>query len=283
MRVAHRRLAPSRSACAVVGVLALAALGTAACASGTSGTYAASHPPSGPATVYVALGGDDSAGSSVADPEHQDWPQLFFLDALSRRSTLYDLGLPQGTSVEDLMGGEVSQALSLHPQLVTVWVGLSDLLDGMSASLFGTDLRGVLSELGSSGARVLVANLLPVWRFPAYSSCESQPFSCGYAATLPPPSSLESLEAAYDDAIQADASSAHAQVVDVARTFAGSLDPRAGSGSGNSSDPGSNGSGSIASGANVSGPLVDDNDLSLSPAGEQLVADAFEATYSVKR
>jgi hypothetical protein len=273
MKVAHGRLADLRSTSALLGVLALAAFATAACASGTSGTYAASHPPSGPATVYVALGGDDSGGSSVSDPEHQDWPQLFYLRALSRRSTFYDLALPQGTSVEDLTGGEVSEALSLHPELVTVWVGLTDLLDGMSPATFRTELRGVLTELGSRGARLLVANLLPVWRFPAYSSCESQPFSCGYAATIPPPSTVERLESAYDDAIEVDAMQVHAHMVDVAREFSGSLDYSAKSGS----------NGSASSGSTSSGPVVDSTDLGLTPAGEQLVADAFETAYSAER
>jgi acyl-CoA thioesterase I len=205
--------------------------------------------------VFVALGGDETAGASVSDPAHEDWTQLFYRQALTSRSTLYDESSPTGMFVEDLDGGEVRQALALHPDLVTVWVGLENLIEGMPASTFERDLGSALVTLRSAGVRVLVATLLPVNRFPGYATCEQQPLTCGLPTSyLPPASQLESLISSYDSAIEHDAAVEHDPVADVTNAFDKKL----------SSAP----------------ALVDDTDLGLTPAGEQLVAQTFESAYA---
>jgi hypothetical protein len=223
--------------------------GLAACGSGP-GTFAQSHAPSGPSTVFVAIGGDESAGPSVSDPDRQDWVQLFYRDALSARSTLYDFSATGGSTAEDLVGGETTQILALHPGVVTVWVGLDDLFGGTPASVERQEMTDVLGALRKKGAKVLVANLLPLYRFPAYPRCFEQPLSCG----LPdPPFSLAPGAAPftdYDQAISGAAGSVGATLVNVAAAFGSSL--RAGSGA-----------------------LVDQSDLGLTPAGEALVAKTF--------
>jgi hypothetical protein len=234
--------------------IALAAAGLSACAN-SSANFATSHAPKGSAVVFVALGGDETAGASVNDPEHQDWSQLFYRQALSSRSTLYDESSPVGTFVEDLDSGEIRQALALHPNLVTVWVGLEDLMDGMSPATFGQDLQRALSGLQGGGVRVLVATLLPINLFPGYKVCESEPLTCGLPTTyLPPPSQLASLLSSYDAEINRVAASEHDSVVDVTKVFDEKL----------SSAP----------------ALVDESDLGLTPAGEQLVAQTFEGAFS---
>jgi hypothetical protein len=242
-------------------VVSLSAV-TSACGQG-SGTFAQSHAPTGAPTVFVAIGDYEFTGPSVSDQEHQDWTQLFYGQALSRRSTLYDLSSSAGPYVSDLLSGEVAQALALRPDLVAVWVGLPDLLDGMPPATFGQDLELALTKLDAGHARVLVANLLPIYGFPAYRSCEAQPLACDLpSSSLPSGSQLATAVSGYDFAISRAAGDGRASVVDLTGTFTRRL-----------------GAGGAAGGA----ALVDQSDLGLTAAGEQVVAGAFEAAYSASR
>ena len=241
-----------------VAAVLLVAVCAAACGGGP-GTFAASHVPKGAVTLMVAVGGDESAGSAVSDPEHDDWPQLFYRQALSQRSTLYDLASPDGVRVEDLLGGEVGAGVGAPAS------GRDPLgRVGRSARRHGPcNVRPVPGAgsfaLRSRGATVLVANLLPVYRFPGYATCRAQPISCGISAiSLPPPDSSPVRLPRYDSAISGAASAGHASVVDVTGIFAA----RSAKGSGGLST------------------LVDASDLGLTAAGEQVVAAGFERAYS---
>lgn len=234
-----------------------------ACSTG-SGTFAQSHAPTGPSTVLVAIGDYELSGASGAsgsDGDHQDWTQLFFGKSLSRRSTLYVLSSPTGPYMADLLGNEVAQAVALRPDLVAIWVGLADLLDGMPAATFGQDLQQVFVKLDAARARVLVANLLPIYSFPAYRSCEAEPLACGlFSGALPSASQLADAVSGYDLAIERAAAGGRATVVDLTGTFNRRL--------------------SAAGSSASSPPIVDGSDLGLTPAGEQLIAAAFEDAYS---
>lgn len=252
--------------CRIALLLAVSAV-VSACSQG-SGTFAASHSPTGAQTVLVALGGNEAPGFALSRPA-QDWAQLFYGEALSRRSTLYDLSSTNGPYVQNLLAGEVAQALELHPGLVAVWVGMPDLLGGMPPATFEQDLEQVLGDLDQGRAQVLVANLLPIYLFPTYRACEAQPSSCGLfaEAALPSAAQLKSAVASYDQVIGAAASHARASVVDLTAVFTGRLDSANRSGS---------------AGTSGSAGLVDQSDLGLTEAGEQLVAGAFESAYSAR-
>jgi hypothetical protein len=238
-------------------LVAIAAVGSA-CGQG-SGTFAASHTPTGPKTVFVAVGGYGLAGYAVSGPA-QDWAQLFYGQALSHRSTLYDVSSSTGPYVETLLNSEVSQALGLHPGLVAVSVGMPDLLAGVSAVTFEQDLEQVLGGLDRDHIRALVSNLLPLYLFPGYRNCEARPSVCGlFGGALPDQAQLESAVTGYDQAIREAASQARATLVNVNSDFTERLDS-------------SGGSGATA--------FVDSSDLGLTEAGQQLVADAFKTAYS---
>jgi GDSL-like Lipase/Acylhydrolase family len=217
------------------------------------GAFARVHAPTGPATVFVALGGDESAGSQVSDGQYQDWIQLFYREALSARSTLYDFSSEDGTTVEELLGGELSEALAVHPDLVTVWIGLEDLLQGTPVSVFGSELSQVLVQLKAIRARVLVAELLPLNRFPDYDHCSTQPLKCELYSTFdfPPPAQMAAEIAGYDQAIEAAARANGDTVVGISGAFSARL---------------------AAAGSPA---LADSSDLGLTPAGESLVAQTF--------
>jgi hypothetical protein len=260
------RTVPLRRIAILVVVTATAVL-ISACGQVT-GTFAASHTPTGPKTILVSLGGYELPGYSAlsgsiaysdSEPE-PDWAQLFYSHALSHRSTLYDLSSSTGPYVEDLLSGEVGAALGLHPNLVGVWIGMPDLLDGMSSLTFAQDLESLIGELDRAHAEVLVANLLPLYRFPGYTMCESQPTTCGLTSELPPTADLQAGVSSYDRAISAAALGGRARVVNLTGVFGDQL--------------GSSGS---TPGSSV---LVDETGLGLTAAGEQLVATAFEGVYS---
>jgi hypothetical protein len=245
-----------------VALLACVCAVASACGQG-SATFAQSHAPTGAPTVLVAIGDYGLSGSSGSFGDHQDWAQLFYGESLSRRSTLYDLSSPAGSYVEDLLDGEDAQAVALHPDLVAVWVGVPDLLDGMPAATFGSDLEQVLTRLDAGRARVLVANVIPVYDFPDYRSCEAAPLACGLPGALPTESGLAVAVSSYDLAISRAAADGRAAVVDLTGAFTHLLAA----------------AGSSASSAVV----VDRSDLGLTPAGEEVVAGAFESAFRATR
>ncbi len=109
---------------------------------------------------------------------------------------------------------------------------------------------------------MLVANLLPIYRFPAYRSCEAQPLACDLpSSSLPPGSELATAVSGYDLAISRAAGDGRASVVDLTGAFSRLLG---------------------AGGASRSA-LVDQSDLGLTAAGEQAAAGAFDAAYSASR
>jgi hypothetical protein len=270
-QVSPAQMSPARTSpwrrIGILAVLTATAVLISACGQGT-GTFAASHAPTGPKTILVSLGGYELPGYSALSGSNAfsdsepgpDWAQLFYSRALSHRSTLYDLSSSTGPYVEDLLSGEVGTALGLHPNLVAVWIGMPDLLDGMSSTTFGQDLETLLGELDRAHAEVLVANLLPIYRFPGYAMCESQPTTCGLTSELPPTAELQAGVSGYDQAMSAAASGGRATVVNLTGVFGDQL--------------GSSGS--------KPGPsaLIDEAGLGLTAAGEQLVASAFESAYS---
>jgi hypothetical protein len=136
---------------------------------------------------------------------------------------------------------------------------MADLLGGMPTATFEQDLQQVLTVLHRVGARILVSNLLPIYLFPAYRTCEARPSSCGlFGSSLPPAEQLESAVTSYDQAIREAASFARASLANVTTVFARRL---------------------ASAGRSGSPALVDQSDLGLTEAGEQLVAEAFKSAY----
>ena len=62
-------------------------------------------------------------------------------------------------------------ALALRPNLVTVWVGLSDLEEGVSPAEFGSELQEIVAPFRALHAQVLLANIEPITDAPTYEAC----------------------------------------------------------------------------------------------------------------
>ncbi len=121
---------------------------------------------SGPPITYVAVGASESVGLGAANPVRDAWPQVFYRSALPARATFVDLAI-SGDTVSDALGDQLPDAEALHPNLVTVWLNVNDLVAGISPAEYGRQLAQLLAGLQAAGAtRVLVANVPPVDRLP---------------------------------------------------------------------------------------------------------------------
>ena len=80
--------------------------------------------------TYVAIGGSESVGYDANDPARQAFPVL--LDQkLPHQTSFYDLAVPDANA-EDVLAHQEATAVALHPDLVTIWVGISDMEEGVS-------------------------------------------------------------------------------------------------------------------------------------------------------
>ncbi|HXY72360.1 MAG TPA: SGNH/GDSL hydrolase family protein [Actinomycetota bacterium] len=201
----------------VVALIATAAAAEA-CSSVSSPPPGPPAQPNGPAPLYVAVGASETVGVGVADPYRQAWPALFFREALPPSARFVDLGVP-GVTVSDALVQEAPAAVSLHPDVVTVWLNVNDLIAGVSAATYGQELTGLLQELRRGGrTQVLVANTPPVQAFPAYRSC--LPFmpgvaGCNTGRRAPTPDEVAAMVAAYNAAILSAARATGSHVVDL--------------------------------------------------------------------
>jgi lysophospholipase L1-like esterase len=202
---------------------AIAALLLVACSQeGTAPRTGAAIPvgADGPALVDVAVGASETVGAGTDDPLRSAWPQVLYTSALPRGAVLYNFGIP-GATVGGALTAELPQALAVHPDLVTVWLNVNDLLAGVSPALYESRLAQLVHALRRGGhTRVLVANTPWLDRLPAYTACRpettltAQP--CGLpGGAAPPPAELDRLVDAYNDAIGRVVAREGAELVDL--------------------------------------------------------------------
>jgi lysophospholipase L1-like esterase len=196
-----RRLLAARVAAGLV----LAALLLSACA--TTATTSAPRPVSTPAPViYAAIGASETYGIGAGDRYRQAWPQVFYNDVLPPSAVFYNFGIPGATTAQALHD-EVPAAVAVHPTVVTVWLNVNDLISGVAAPAYESELRQVLHSLRRGGqTRVLVANTPDLAQLPAYRACLPNAPAGGPAclipqALLPTPQAVATAVAAYNTAI----------------------------------------------------------------------------------
>src|SRR2546425_9100973 len=160
-----RRLLAAR----LIAGLMFAGLTFSAC--GASRPSRVGPSPSPPTrVVYAAIGASETYGVGAGNPR-QAWPQVFTDDVLPRSAVLHNFGIPGATTAQALLD-EVPAALAVHPTVVTVWLNVNDLINGVAAPDYESQLRQVLRALRRGGqARVLVANTPDLAQLPAYRAC----------------------------------------------------------------------------------------------------------------
>ncbi|MGH9023460.1 MAG: SGNH/GDSL hydrolase family protein [Acidimicrobiia bacterium] len=186
---------------ALIGLVSLTL--TVACGSDRTLPSPASPIDNEPPFLYVALGGSDSVGVGSDEPLREAWPQVFYRRALPRRATFVNLGVPAAT-VADAFLDEAQEAVTLGPQLVTVWLNVTEVLLDIPVDVYAADLSNLVRLLRRGGdTEVLVANVPPLDRLPAYLSCREAPrsSSCYISQEVPPPEVIQASVDAYNRAI----------------------------------------------------------------------------------
>lgn len=154
--------------------------------------------------IYMALGASDATGVG-ATPLTEGYVYLIQGDLAQRiRGTfLINLGVP-GARI-DLIKEQVrvAQQLGTKANLITVWTGANDLVHGDDPRTFQEDLRFLLRTLRDSVSQtIVIANLPDLTQLPRFRT------------TPNPAVTLERVKA-YNRAIQEEAVSVKASIVDL--------------------------------------------------------------------
>ncbi len=122
-----------------------------------------------PPPVYVALG--DSTAAGVGAERGGGYPERLAqrLAAAGTPVRLVNLGVP-GATAEDLRKTQVPRAVADGPALVTVGIGLNDVLGGRPLADFARDLEIAADALSRTKAGVVFSELPDVSRSPSGAS-----------------------------------------------------------------------------------------------------------------
>ncbi|MGH6902368.1 MAG: GDSL-type esterase/lipase family protein, partial [Geminicoccaceae bacterium] len=131
--------------------------------SGASLAACASAPPEPPQRViYLALGASDAAGVG-ADPITRGYV-FRIVDALDERvdqAFLANLGVPGANTQQLDQALELFFSSGAEPDLVTVWTGANDVIQGRDADDFADDLQDIFDRLRDRTDGVIVAANVP--------------------------------------------------------------------------------------------------------------------------
>ena len=118
---------------------------------------------------YVALGASDAWGTGASDPDDENWP-VDLAHKLGQQTHFVNLGIP-GITLHDALNVELPVALDVHPNLITIWLAVDDLLVNTPIDSYTHDLDFLLTRLQSAfpHAYIALANvpdltLLPKFR-----------------------------------------------------------------------------------------------------------------------
>ncbi|WIG57288.1 MAG: hypothetical protein OJF49_000032 [Ktedonobacterales bacterium] len=155
-----------------VYMVAIAAI-LAACTSANTTHSSSSVGPAHPSwrLTYVAIGASDSFGIGTQDPDRQSWPTIV-ADELGPNTHLINLGVPEET-VARAVQSELPIALDSDPDMITVWLGVNDFVDGVALDAYAGQLQSLLSALHEgTHARIVVGNLPNLTLLPRFSQSD---------------------------------------------------------------------------------------------------------------
>lgn len=155
--IPFRQLAAPLAALLLAAVLASCGvqIGAAPGSAPASASHAAAH-SSG--LTYVAIGASDAFGVGTDDPTSESWPSVLSGN-LGPHVHLINLGIP-GETVGAALQNELPVAETSGPNVVTVWLAVNDIADGVPLDTYRTQLTALLTGLRQkTHARVFVANV----------------------------------------------------------------------------------------------------------------------------
>lgn len=173
------------------------------------------------AHVYVAIGASETVGVGATAPERDGWTARFYRAAVPSSGVFYDLG-EVGATTAVAAADELPVALSLHPDLVTVWLNTNDVTHSVPVAAYEAQLDNLVGGLHRAGVpRILLANTPVLSGLPAYRGClPDAPASlrtrCLFTAgPVPAPEQLDRLVDSYNAAVARVAARESATLVDL--------------------------------------------------------------------
>lgn len=108
--------------------------------------------------TLVVLGASDAFGVGTDDPDRLNWPSDL-TGEIGPNVHLVNLGIP-GATLAQATRDELPIGLSVHPDIVTVWLAVNDFASGVDVTTYGEQLAGLLASLRqNTHAAIYVANL----------------------------------------------------------------------------------------------------------------------------
>lgn len=158
--------------------LCLLMLVSAACASlstaaaGQPGA-AASHQQSDKLITYVAIGASDTFGLGTDNPYDENWATDLANLLGPSHIHLINLGVP-GITVQDALNLELPIALDAHPNLITIWLGVNDIVANVPANSYASNLNTLLARLRANAphARIAIANIPDLTLLPYFTQTD---------------------------------------------------------------------------------------------------------------
>ncbi len=132
-----------------------------------------SHQQSVKQITYVAIGASDTFGIGTYDPYDDNWPTDLAALLGPSHIHLLNLGIP-GITAHDALNLELPIALDSHPDLITIWLGVNDIVDKVSAISYASDLNTLVSRLraNSPHARIAIANIPDLTLLPFFAQSD---------------------------------------------------------------------------------------------------------------
>jgi acyl-CoA thioesterase I len=167
-RQRFRRARPRLIALALLACLALA---TALAACGPASPKAATtiRPAQSPPPItYVAIGASDAFGVGTYFPIRDNWPTAL-AHLLGSDVHLVNLGIP-GETVATASQTELPIALDAKPELITVWLGVNDIVASVPVERFEKQLEMLLRSLHqNTTAPIFVGNIPDLTLLPFFA------------------------------------------------------------------------------------------------------------------
>jgi acyl-CoA thioesterase I len=140
----------------------------------TSNNLDSTHHASQGQLTYVAIGASDTFGIGTDDPYTQNWASDLTVE-LGPRVHLINLGIP-GVLVHDALSLEVPIALDTHPNLITVWLAVNDIVAKVPVNNYSHDLDLLVGRLqaGVPHAIIAIANVPNLTFIPRFSKLDFQ-------------------------------------------------------------------------------------------------------------
>jgi lysophospholipase L1-like esterase len=161
------RILPLLSLCFLL--LFLAGCNSSTASSGAGSSVAVQQVPHARLT-YVAVGASDTFGIGADDPQTENWP-TDLASKLGSGVDLINLGVP-GITAHQALSIELPIAIDAHPNLVTIWLAVNDIIDKVPLADYSHDLDQVLTRLQTAdpNVRIVVGNVPDLTILPYFAS-----------------------------------------------------------------------------------------------------------------